>query len=145
MKSILIPFLISFFLLSPVAWGESTAYRTIGFPNGLMIKAEVADTPAARERGLMLREGLSEGAGMLFIFSDAAPHQFWTKNCLFAMDMIWLDGQRQMIYFAQNVPPCKADPCPQYGPKQQEALYVIETAGGFIKKNQLTLGAKVKF
>ncbi len=110
-----------------------------------MIKAEVADTPEARERGLMFRKELPEGVGMLFVFSDAAPHQFWTKNCLFPMDMIWLDRQKQMIYFAQSVPPCKADPCPQYGPQQQEALYVIETAGGFIKKNRLVLGSQVKF
>jgi len=75
------------------------------FENGVSIKAEVADTPALRERGLMFREKLPEGTGMLFLFSEVAPHRFWMKNVTIPLDMIWLDANKRIIYILNSVPP----------------------------------------
>ena len=44
------------------------------------IRAEVADTPAHRARGLMMRERLGPNEGMLFVFERAEVHCFWMKN-----------------------------------------------------------------
>jgi len=106
---------------------------------------EVAETPQARQMGLMFREKLSHGTGMLFIFPSEAPHRFWMKNCKFPIDIIWLNKGKQIVFVAQNVPPCKVDPCPDYGPKDQSALYVIEASAGTIKKEKLQIGATVRF
>ncbi len=106
---------------------------------------EVADTPSARHMGLMFREKLSAGTGMVFIFPVEALHRFWMKNCKFPIDMIWLNKGKVIVYTEQNVPPCKNDPCPDYGPKDKPALYVIETSAGFIKKEGLRVGMTVKF
>ncbi len=106
---------------------------------------EVAQTNADRQKGLMFREHLSDGTGMLFIFAVAAPYRFWMKNCKLPLDIVWLNPRKQIVFMAQSVPPCKNDPCPDYGPKDQLALYVIETASGTIKKEGLQIGATVRF
>ncbi len=120
-------------------------YRTVLFENGARVEAEVANTPQARQSGLMFREKLQTGAGMLFIFPKEAPHRFWTKNCKFPLDMIWLNKKKETVYIVENVPPCKADPCPNFGPEGQKALYVVETEAGFVKRGRLALGMKAKF
>lgn len=106
---------------------------------------EVADTDVLRQKGLMFRDRLEKGAGMLFVFTIEAPHRFWMKNCKFPIDILWLNQKKQIVYFAENVPPCKAEPCPDYGPTKQTALYVIETSAGFSRKEKLAVGMTVVF
>lgn len=55
------------------------------------VTAEVAATPMARERGLMFREAVPEGSGMLFVFPDQAVRGFWMRNTLVDLDIAMLD------------------------------------------------------
>ncbi|MFQ5542831.1 MAG: DUF192 domain-containing protein [Nitrospiria bacterium] len=119
--------------------------QPIQFPSGTTIHAEVVDTPEKREQGLMFREHLPEGGGMLFVFQKAKPYQFWMKNCKFPIDIIWLSKTKKIIYISEKTPPCQADPCPLYGPKKQNALYVLEVASGFSKREGLSQGIKIQF
>ncbi len=52
---------------------------------------EVAADKAAIELGLMNRETIPPGTGMIFIMPDAQVRGFWMKNCLTDMDIIFLD------------------------------------------------------
>lgn len=143
--------LISLLFLGAVFPWESAlsetlpAHRTVIFPSGTKIHAEVADTPQARNVGLMFRDSLPPGGGMLFIFQKAGPYLFWMKNCKFPIDIVWLNEQKEVIFISEKTPPCKADPCPNYGPLDKNALYVIEVASGFAEKEKLKLGMKVRF
>ena len=47
----------------------------------------------SRRLGLMHREKLDDGSGMLFVFPDANERSFWMKNCLFNIDLIFLDSR----------------------------------------------------
>ena len=47
-----------------------------------VIRAEVADEPGTRMRGLMMRERLGTNEGMLFVFPDKTRHCFWMRNTL---------------------------------------------------------------
>ncbi len=132
-------------VLKTTAFGVDAEYRSVVFENGIKIRAELAQTPEARQRGLMFRETLPEGSGMLFIFEREAPYRFWMKNCRIALDLIWLNKKKEVVYIAENQPPCKADPCPDFGPTSQNALYVVEAAAGFVKKSHITEGMKARF
>lgn len=115
------------------------------FPSGTVIVAEVANTPETREKGLMFRDHLPKGGGLLFIFEVAQPYQFWMKNCKFPIDIIWINADKQVVHIAKDAPPCKDDPCPTYGPKNAAALYVLEVAAGFSAKENITLGTRIQF
>lgn len=101
--------------------------REIG---GKIWQVEIADTPAERAQGLMNRETLPEGHGMLFVFDTPGRHGFWMKNTLIPLDIVWLDEDMQVLEAKFAVPcPAEAEQCPQYVP-QQDAKYVLEVNGG---------------
>lgn len=54
------------------------------------LTAEIADTPARRERGLMWREELGDDAGMLFDFEVEQPVAIWMQNTLIPLDIIYI-------------------------------------------------------
>lgn len=118
----------------------------ITLPGGARIYAEVADTPQQRAEGLMYREHLADDRGMLFTFTQAQPWVFWMKNTRIPLDIIWMDEKKQIIHMEQNVPICTRtdDSCPQYRPNN-EALYVLELAGGRAEKLRLERGSKLQF
>ncbi|MDC4204464.1 MAG: DUF192 domain-containing protein [Candidatus Manganitrophus sp.] len=143
-------FIALLFLATALSWNSAfsekpPARRTVIFPSGTQIHAEIADTPEARNTGLMFRDSLPPGGGMLFVFQEARPYLFWMKNCKFPIDIIWFNEQKEIIFISEKTPPCKADPCPNYGPLDKNALYVIEVASGFAAKENLKLGMKVRF
>ena len=78
-------------------------------------------TPEEQAQGLMFRESLTENTGMLFPFPDKGVHRFWMKNTMIPLDMIWMDADGKVIFVSADTPPCKADPCPSYGPDSPAA------------------------
>jgi uncharacterized membrane protein (UPF0127 family) len=116
----------------------------VEFADGTRVKVEIADTPELRQRGLMFRESLSENEGMLFIFEETGFYPFWMKNTLIPLDMLWLDASRRVVSIAHSVPPCKADPCPNFSPTA-DALYQIEVVSGFAKRHQVREGDVLTF
>jgi uncharacterized protein len=101
----------------------------VEMPSGAVYRVELATYPEDQAQGLMYRENLPEKTGMLFVFPEISPHHFWMKNTMIPLDMIWLDESGRVLFVSENTPPCKADPCPTYGP-DQPVRYVLEIAGG---------------
>jgi uncharacterized protein len=108
-------------------------------PDKTVIALEVAHTEAERQRGLMYRTSMPERAGMIFLFDRPGIYPFWMKNTRIPLDMFWTDTAGRVVWIAESVPPCTADPCPEYPPKAT-ASYVIETNAGFAKRHQLKIG-----
>lgn len=104
---------------------------------GEIIELEVAQTPQQQATGLMFRDSLPDNRGMLFSFDKPQVTSFWMKNVNISLDMIFL-YQGKVKAIASNVPPCKTNPCPVYGPKTI-IDQVIELRGGRAKE----LGLKV--
>jgi uncharacterized membrane protein (UPF0127 family) len=113
-------------------------------PSGQVYSLEVARTPQEQEQGLMFRESLPEKTGMLFPFTDKGVHHFWMKNTMIPLDMVWIDAEGKVIFVSANTPPCKADPCPSYGP-DSPAASVLEIAGGNAAKENISVGAVLRF
>ena len=118
----------------------------VTLPGGTIIQAELADTPQKRAEGLMYRTHLADDRGMLFTFSQAQAWVFWMKNTKISLDLIWMNEKKQIIHMEQNVPICTRtdDSCPQYRPNN-DALYVLELAGGRAESLKLQRGSKLQF
>lgn len=115
------------------------------FPDGTVIHIEIASDDPTREQGLMFRDQLAADHGMIFLFPQNGVYPFWMKNTLIPLDMIWIDDQHKVNYVASDVPPCKADPCPNYGSTTIPSRYVLETAAGVAKKHNVAAGSVLRF
>ena len=111
-------------------------------PNGTKINLEVARTPKEQEIGLMYRKVLPSDKGMLFQFPSAQPVNFWMKNTLIPLDMVFM-RKGVVQYIAADVPPCTADPCPGYGPRTLIDM-VIELRSGRAAELSLKVSDRVK-
>ena len=100
---------------------------------------ETARTDPEREKGLMFRQSLPEGHGMLFIFDKEGGYSFWMKNTLIPLDMVWMDKNKKVVYIAKNVQPCIADNCPAINPNVN-AQYVLEANAGAVDKIGIETG-----
>lgn len=76
-----------------------------GFGGTHLFTVEVAADEASRSQGLMHREHLAEGTGMLFLFEQSREVAFWMRNTLIPLDMIFIaeDG-RVMKVHANAIP-----------------------------------------
>jgi len=105
---------------------------------------ELAVTSEERSLGLMFREHLDPDKGMLFIYKDEGVHYFWMKNTLIPLDMIWINGNREVISISKDVQPCEISQCPLIG-SEQKVQYVLELNAGSSDKIGLAIGDKVTF
>ncbi|HIH48958.1 TPA: DUF192 domain-containing protein [Candidatus Woesearchaeota archaeon] len=64
------------------------------------------------------------------------------KNTLIPLDMFFVDSKGMIITIRENVPPCRADPCPLYS-SDGKILYTIETNAGYAKLHGLKAGSRV--
>ena len=116
----------------------------VQLPSGAIYRVEIARTGEELAQGLMYRESLPDRTGMLFLFPyDDDSHKFWMKNTLIPLDIIWLDASGKVLFVSANTPPCKADPCPNYGPDFAIAS-VLEIAGGLAEKEKVTVGSTIR-
>ena len=113
-------------------------------PDGFVVKVEIADDPDTRARGLMYRDHLPAGEGMLFFFPQPGEYPFWMKNTRIPLDIMWVDSNRRVAHVKYQVPPCKFDPCPSYPPNAQ-ARYVLEVAGGVAQQHGIKAGDVLRF
>ena len=123
---------------------ELAAPLAVSLPSGTRILAEVADTPVKRRLGLMFRERLPSGRGMLLVFKEEDRHGVWMKNCRFPLDALWLDEDRVVVYMKESLFPCRSDPCPIYYPAEK-ARYILELNAGLIRREKIRLGDSLKF
>ena len=122
----------------------ATSGPRITFPDGYTVAVEIAADDETRAQGLMFRDQVREGWGMLFLFAKTGDYPFWMKNTLIPLDMVWIDEGHKVVAVAKDVPPCKADPCPSY-PPNAPARYVLELAAGQAEKHRIVKGSTLQF
>ena len=76
---------------------------TITLPDGFTINARVADTPEKKEKGLMFVTHLPENEGMLFVSDEDELQQFWMKNTLINLDMVFILADQTVSFVAEDV------------------------------------------
>lgn len=103
-----------------------------------VIAVEFARNEAERRQGLMYREELAAGTGMLFIFAGEGMRGFWMKNTLIALDMVFFDSAGRFVSLHRDVPPLTLASRQSAGPAQ----YVLELNAGEAK--QLGIGPETR-
>lgn len=108
------------------------------------LSLEVARTGAQREHGLMDRTSIPPHTGMIFVFDRDEFVQFWMKDTLEPLDMIFVaaDGTVRRVF--AKVPVIAAtlpdDKIPLEG---AQAKYVIELAAGEAARDGIAAGVKL--
>lgn len=119
----------------------------ITFPDGTKIAAETMRQQIDLQRGLMFRDTLAPGRGMLFVYPSDAVHSHWMYQVKFPVDTIWMDHDQRIVEIVPNMPPCPskvAHECPQFGGKIP-SRFALEVAPGFAAKNSLQVGQRLSF
>jgi len=110
------------------------------------IDVELAETPQQQAQGLMMREKLQENEGMLFVFDDEQPREFWMKNTLINLDIGYFDKNKRLIGIQQMK---AANSIMQTDfttyPSKNQAMYALEMTQGWFKKNKFAEGAEFRF
>jgi len=110
---------------------------------GERFEVELATDDAGRARGLMFRDHLEPGTGMLFIHESEQALAYWMKNTRIPLDILYFDDGRRLVSQQRNVPPCSAgDRCPNY-PSKAPARYVLELNAGEASRLGLADGAEL--
>lgn len=113
--------------------------------SGQRYQVEIASNDAQRARGLMFRDELPPGRGMLFIHDREEPQAYWMKNTRIPLDILYFDNGRRLVSQQRDVPPCSAgDRCPPY-PSTAPARYVLEVNAGEAARLGLENGAELHF
>ena len=103
-----------------------------------LIRAEVADTEATRERGLMLRKAMAQGAGMLFLFDESTTHCMWMKNTLIPLSVAFIDERGKIVNIADMQPLTETSHC-----ASRPARYALEMNQGWFKKRGIAAGTAI--
>src|SRR5262249_28058605 len=107
------------------------------------VKVEIARTDPERQRGLMYRQSLAPGRGMIFLFEQPEKHmKFWMKNTYIPLDMIFIAPDKHVVYVEENAEPLTLQ---GRGPDEEESQFVLEVPGGWARAHGVERGVLVKF
>lgn len=103
-------------------------------------RVELADDEAERAQGLMNRDTLARGAGMLFVFPQPQQVAFWMKNTRIPLDMIFLDAGGTVQHVHHEAVP--HDETPIFGGDDIQS--VLEINGGLARRIGISEGWQLR-
>jgi uncharacterized protein len=96
---------------------------------------EVADTPKKQQLGLMHRKSMPQDRGMIFVFPDEDERNFWMKNTLIPLDIVYMDAGGKVVSVKQ-MKALDETSVPSDGP----AKYAVELNQGAAKRAGVAAG-----
>ncbi len=128
---------------SAVAFRDEGQLRFLDKNDNLLcsVNIEIADDDAKRTQGLMYRDTMAENEAMLFIFPDEGERSFWMKNCIIALDIIYVSNEKRIITIQKNTVPYSEASVPSNGPAQ----YVVEVNAGFCDRHNILPGDHIEW
>jgi uncharacterized membrane protein (UPF0127 family) len=112
-------FLTLFALLSLLGSSQAMAQVNTGLPTvelktGIYrIQAELANTPKAREVGLMNRTSMPSNSGMLFVFEEKAGHCFWMNNTKIPLSIAFIADDGKIVNIEEMQAETTNNHCPR--------------------------------
>lgn len=103
------------------------AGQTIGLTiKSFQVRAEVADRPSTRARGLMHRDALPDNHGMLFFFDAPSRHCMWMKNTPLPLSVAFVRADGRIANIEQMQPQTETIHC-----STENVLYALEMTQGW--------------
>lgn len=103
-------------------------------------RVEVVDTPQERAQGLMNRQSMSMGAGMLFVFQKTEVVSFWMESTLIPLDMVFISESGRVEHIHHNAQPQDRTSISSQVPVR----YVLEINGGLAKSMNIGVGTELR-
>jgi uncharacterized membrane protein (UPF0127 family) len=101
---------------------------------------ELADTAAERAQGLMHRDSMARGAGMLFVYEHPQTVSFWMRNTLIPLDMIFADDTGTVTRVHENAIPLDETAIPG----GRGVMVVLEINGGLASAYGIVPGTQLR-
>jgi len=109
-------------------------------PSGARVLAELADRPETILRGLAGRAAVPDGTGMPFDMGFSAPHRFWMRDTLVALDMVFLSPDGTVVGVVERAAP--GDPALRG--VDAPSRYVLEVPAGWCARHGVAVGQRVE-
>ncbi len=103
------------------------------------VVAEVAATADERSQGLMYRDEVPDGTGMLFVFPDSRIRSFWMANTYVALDIAYMDPSYRIVDIVA-MEPLVTDSYPSSAP----AMFGLEVRQGWFAEQGIGIGAQAE-
>ena len=103
------------------------------------IDAQVAGTPEQRQTGLMLRKGMPQHEGMIFVFEQPTKQCFWMKNTLLPLSAAFIADDGTIVNIEDMKPQTLDAHC-----SAKPVRYVLEMNKGWFAKKGIKEGAKLQ-
>ena len=103
------------------------------------VVAEVAATADERREGLMYREDLPEGTGMLFVFPDEAMRSFWMSNTYIPLDIAFISASNRVVDIKQMEPEDTS-----LTDSDAPAMYALEVIQGWFEARGIGVGMEAE-
>lgn len=107
--------------------------------NGIPVTVEVASTPQERYMGYRFRKAIPPGTGMIFLFPDENYRSFVMTDVPVPINLAYIDGEG-VIFEIIDMKPMEDNPVWS----SRRAVYVLEVAGQWFRKNNIVTGMKVE-
>ncbi len=102
------------------------------------IDAQVAQTPAQRQMGLMWRKEMPQHEGMLFAFDQPSKQCFWMMNTLIPLSAAFVADDGTIINIVDMPPKSLDSHC-----SEKPVRYVLEMNQGWFRKKGLAAGSRL--
>ena len=140
--------ILLFVLVIPILIGCSNATEKLDATSLCFddncFELEYAYSNVEKTIGLSGRNELASDTGMLFVYETEDYYPIWMKNMNFAIDVIWLNENLEVVYISKNNQPCGNDYCANVNPGNK-ALYFFEINAGLVDEYDIGLNDQINF
>ena len=126
--------------------GDQLNTTAVTLPDGTEIRAEVLTKPADMQHGMMFRDALPRGRGLLFVHQRPDYQRYWMANVKAPLDIIFMDASHRIVEISADTPICTTKPadCLTYGGHHLEQ-FVLELRAGEAERLGLHEGQTLRF
>jgi len=121
--------------------GELTLKKATNDSIVAILDIEFANTEYETQTGLMYRRSMENDRGMLFIFENEIRRSFYMKNTEFALDIIFVNSDHEIVSIQKNAKPFDKSSLASEAP----AKYVLEINAGLSDQWGLEAGDLIEF